>query len=98
MGRLSPASPNYPWTCVARSMQLHGSQLPKGQTGAEKNEKGGFRAALFYAAFALPPFSFRAQRSVRCQLLRDQQRLELAAQPHRRGAELLQGARCAAVR
>src|SRR5881275_1183016 len=30
-------------------MQLHGSQLPKGQTGAEKNEKGGFRAALFYA-------------------------------------------------
>src|SRR5256885_6839392 len=49
---MSTASPNYPWTCVARSMQLHGSQLPKGQTGAEKNEKGGFRAALFYSLWA----------------------------------------------
>src|SRR5437764_11098255 len=52
MGRLSPASPNYPWTCVARSMQLHGSQLAKGQTGAEKNERGGFRAASFYSGGA----------------------------------------------
>src|SRR4051794_39842384 len=47
-------------------MQLHGSQLPKGQTGAEKNEKGGFRAALFYSVVCwTPPFSFCAQTAER---------------------------------